>query len=114
MTLVVSIVELASAFDLITVAEGVETAAQLAALRGLRCSHAQGFLHSPAVPAQELEQMLVLRNGLRQRVPQGKSAKRPQAGLAKSKIKTELQFRPGFRSHIAHRASPVELFHACY
>ena len=57
-TLVVSIVELASAFDLITVAEGVETAEQLAALRALRCSHAQGFLHSAAVPAQELEQML--------------------------------------------------------
>jgi predicted signal transduction protein with EAL and GGDEF domain len=64
-TLVVSIVELASAFDLITVAEGVETAEQLAALRALRCSHAQGFLHSAAVPARELEQMLVLRNGLR-------------------------------------------------
>lgn len=57
-TLVVSIVELASAFDLITVAEGVETAEQLAALRGLRCSHAQGFLYSAAVPARELEQML--------------------------------------------------------
>ena len=57
-TLVVSIVELASAFDLITVAEGVETAEQLAALRALRCSHAQGFLHSAAVPAQEIAQML--------------------------------------------------------
>ncbi|HEV2269657.1 MAG TPA: EAL domain-containing protein [Steroidobacteraceae bacterium] len=64
-TLVVSIVELASAFDLITVAEGVETAEQLAALRALRCSHAQGFLHSPAVPARELEQMLARRNALR-------------------------------------------------
>ncbi len=61
MTLVASIVELASAFDLITVAEGVETAEQLAALRALRCSHSQGFLHSAAVPAQELEQMLVPR-----------------------------------------------------
>ncbi|MHB8816093.1 MAG: putative bifunctional diguanylate cyclase/phosphodiesterase [Steroidobacteraceae bacterium] len=63
-TLVVSIVELASAFDLITVAEGVETAEQLAALRALRCSHAQGFLHSAAVPARELEQMLARRNAL--------------------------------------------------
>ena len=57
-TLVVSIVELASAFGLITVAEGVETAEQLAALRALRCSHSQGFLHSAAVPARELAQML--------------------------------------------------------
>ncbi|HEV2443721.1 MAG TPA: GGDEF domain-containing protein [Steroidobacteraceae bacterium] len=63
-TLVVSIVELASAFDLITVAEGVETAEQLAALRALRCSHAQGFLHSAAVPARELEQMLIPRERL--------------------------------------------------
>jgi diguanylate cyclase (GGDEF)-like protein len=58
-TLVASMVELASAFDLVTVAEGVETEEQLAALRALRCSHAQGFLHSAAMPAQELVQMLL-------------------------------------------------------
>ncbi|MGH8326530.1 MAG: EAL domain-containing protein, partial [Steroidobacteraceae bacterium] len=57
-TLVASIVELASAFDLVTVAEGVETAEQLAALRALRCRQSQGFFHSAAVPASELEQML--------------------------------------------------------
>jgi diguanylate cyclase (GGDEF)-like protein len=57
-TLVTSIVELASAFGLVTVAEGVETKAQLAALHALRCSHWQGFLRSAAVPAQELERML--------------------------------------------------------
>jgi diguanylate cyclase (GGDEF)-like protein len=57
-TLVASIIELASAFDLITVAEGVETVEQLAGLRALRCSHSQGFLHSAAVPAHELAQML--------------------------------------------------------
>jgi len=60
-TLVASIVELASAFDLITVAEGVETAEQLAALRALRCSHSQGFLHSAAVPTRELAQMIAPR-----------------------------------------------------
>ncbi|HEX8757746.1 MAG TPA: EAL domain-containing protein [Steroidobacteraceae bacterium] len=57
-TLVASIVELASAFNLITVAEGVETDEQLAALRALRCSHSQGFLHGAPVPAPELAQML--------------------------------------------------------
>jgi len=57
-TLVASVIELASAFDLITVAEGVETVEQLAGLRALRCSHSQGFLHSAAVPAHELAQML--------------------------------------------------------
>jgi diguanylate cyclase (GGDEF)-like protein len=64
-TLVASIVELASAFNLFTVAEGVETEEQLAALRALRCSHSQGFLHSAAVPARELEQILTRVNGLR-------------------------------------------------
>ena len=63
-TLVSSIVELASAFDLVTVAEGVETAAQLAALRALRCSHSQGFLHGAPVPAKELEQLLTPRQRL--------------------------------------------------
>lgn len=58
-TLVASIVELASAFDLVTVAEGVETEQQLAALRGLRCSHSQGFLHSAPLPARELERLLI-------------------------------------------------------
>ena len=57
-TLVASIVELASAFDLVTVAEGVETAEQVAALRALRCRQSQGFLHSAPVPASELEHML--------------------------------------------------------
>ncbi|HEY6515441.1 MAG TPA: GGDEF domain-containing protein [Steroidobacteraceae bacterium] len=64
-TLVASIVELASAFDLITVAEGVETAEQLAALRGLRCSHSQGFLHSAAVPTREFAQILARADGAR-------------------------------------------------
>jgi diguanylate cyclase len=64
-TLVSSIVELASAFDLITVAEGVETEAQLAALRALRCSHSQGFLHARPVPASELELLLTREIGPR-------------------------------------------------
>ena len=64
-TLVASIVELASAFDLLTVAEGVETAEQLAALRALRCRQSQGFFHSVPVPAGELERMLTRRGGTR-------------------------------------------------
>ena len=73
-TLVVSIVELASAFDLVTVAEGVETAEQLAALRALRCSHAQGFLQSPAVTAREFEHILM-------RAKTGQTGVRPFAGF---------------------------------
>jgi diguanylate cyclase (GGDEF)-like protein len=63
-TLVSSIVGLASAFDLIAVAEGVETSAQLELLRKLRCDQSQGFLHSRPVPAAELE-VLLARQALR-------------------------------------------------
>jgi diguanylate cyclase (GGDEF)-like protein/PAS domain S-box-containing protein len=59
-TLVSSIIGLASAFNLIAVAEGVETEEQLELLRKLRCNHSQGFLHSRPIPAQQLEQMLAL------------------------------------------------------
>ncbi len=58
-TLVSSIVGLASAFHLITVAEGVETQAQLELLRRLRCNHSQGYLHSVPVAAPEIEQLFI-------------------------------------------------------
>jgi PAS domain S-box-containing protein/diguanylate cyclase (GGDEF)-like protein len=61
-TLVSSIIGLASAFNLITVAEGVETEEQLELLRKLKCNHSQGFLHSRPVPAEQLEQMLARQN----------------------------------------------------
>jgi diguanylate cyclase (GGDEF)-like protein/PAS domain S-box-containing protein len=57
-TLVSSIIGLASAFNLIAVAEGVETENQLELLRKLKCNHSQGFLHSRPIPAEQLEQML--------------------------------------------------------
>jgi PAS domain S-box-containing protein/diguanylate cyclase (GGDEF)-like protein len=57
-TLVSSIIGLASAFNLIAVAEGVETEDQLELLRKLKCNHSQGFLHSRPVPAEQLEPML--------------------------------------------------------
>jgi diguanylate cyclase (GGDEF)-like protein/PAS domain S-box-containing protein len=57
-TLVSSIIGLASAFNLIAIAEGVETEEQLELLRKLKCNHSQGFLHSRPVPAEQLEQML--------------------------------------------------------
>jgi diguanylate cyclase (GGDEF)-like protein len=57
-TLVSSIVGLASAFNLTVVAEGVETLGQLEQLRRLRCNFSQGYLHSRPVPAVELERIL--------------------------------------------------------
>jgi diguanylate cyclase (GGDEF)-like protein len=56
--LVRSIVQLASAFKLVTVAEGVETASQMNLLRQMRCQQTQGFLHCHPVPAAELERVL--------------------------------------------------------
>jgi EAL domain-containing protein (putative c-di-GMP-specific phosphodiesterase class I) len=58
MTLTSSIIALASAFGLRTVAEGVETAEQLDALRRMHCSHSQGFLHCRPLPAADLEHFL--------------------------------------------------------
>jgi EAL domain-containing protein (putative c-di-GMP-specific phosphodiesterase class I) len=46
-----TVVALAQALDQTITAEGVETAAQCAALAALGCTHAQGFYFSAAVPA---------------------------------------------------------------
>ena len=40
------------------VAEGVESREQLAALRGLGCDFAKGFLFSEPIPENEAEQLL--------------------------------------------------------
>ena len=57
-TLVSSIIGLASAFNLAVVAEGVETLGQLEQLRRMKCNYSQGYLHSRPVPAGEFERML--------------------------------------------------------
>jgi EAL domain-containing protein (putative c-di-GMP-specific phosphodiesterase class I) len=51
-------VQLANAFGILTVAEGVETEEQLATLRALGCAQAQGFYWSPALPRHEFEAWL--------------------------------------------------------
>jgi len=51
MTLVSTVVSLARAFDMRTVAEGVETAEQLQMLRSTACNEAQGFLFARPTPA---------------------------------------------------------------
>jgi diguanylate cyclase (GGDEF)-like protein len=62
-TLVSSVIGLASAFGLKVVAEGVETQGQLAALREMGCDQSQGYLHSRPIPAQQFEKLLRERNG---------------------------------------------------
>jgi EAL domain-containing protein (putative c-di-GMP-specific phosphodiesterase class I) len=53
-----AIISLARALGRTVVAEGIETEAQHEVVRGLGCQLAQGYLWSPAVPA---EQVLTLR-----------------------------------------------------
>jgi diguanylate cyclase (GGDEF)-like protein len=56
-----TIIALARAYGLRTVAEGVETIQQLEILDALGCEQSQGYLHSPAVPAEELEFLVAAR-----------------------------------------------------
>jgi len=53
-----TIVSLARAFELSTVAEGVEREEELALLRALECEQSQGYLHSPPLPVEEFENLL--------------------------------------------------------
>ena len=55
---VATIIGLARAYGLRTVAEGVETIEQLDILETLGCEQSQGYLHSPAVPADEIELLI--------------------------------------------------------
>ena len=74
-----AIVELADALSLSVVAEGVETAAHVAALRRLGCRLGQGFhFASPLEPA-ELEQALAARR----RAPSARAGRRRAARRAR-------------------------------
>jgi diguanylate cyclase len=57
-SIVRAIISLAHSLKLQVVAEGVETAEQLESLRALGCDKYQGFYHSVAVPAHEIETMI--------------------------------------------------------
>jgi diguanylate cyclase (GGDEF)-like protein len=57
-TLVSTVVTLARAFNMKTVAEGVETAEQLQKLRQMRCDQAQGYLFSRPVPASDVPSVI--------------------------------------------------------
>ncbi|HMA10894.1 MAG TPA: EAL domain-containing protein, partial [Steroidobacteraceae bacterium] len=57
-SIVQAIVSLAHGLHLKVVAEGVETEAQVEALRVLGCDQYQGFYCSPAVPPAEFEELI--------------------------------------------------------
>ncbi len=58
MAISTAIVVLAQSMDLGVVAEGVETAEQLAFFRSLRCDSMQGYYFSPPVPHERVEELL--------------------------------------------------------
>ena len=64
-TVVTTIIGLARAFSMSTVAEGVETRAQLAFLQRAGCAESQGYLHSRPIPAAEFELLLTQHTDLR-------------------------------------------------
>jgi Amt family ammonium transporter len=57
-TLLETIVSLGQKLNVTLLAEGIETRAQFERLRLLRCEFGQGYLFSPAVPADEVEALL--------------------------------------------------------
>jgi len=57
-TLLEAIITLGNKLDMIVLAEGIETSAQLERLNNLDCDLGQGFLWSPAVPVDEVTNML--------------------------------------------------------
>ncbi len=59
LTLIEAIIKMAHALGLKVVAEGVETAQQLALLRQIECDHAQGYYFSRPLPAPEFEALLL-------------------------------------------------------
>ncbi len=62
--IVTAIIAMAHALDKRVIAEGVETEAQVALLQRLRCDEIQGFLVSPALPAEQFEQLVRARTPL--------------------------------------------------
>jgi EAL domain-containing protein (putative c-di-GMP-specific phosphodiesterase class I) len=56
--IVAAIVQMGHAMQMEVVAEGVELEAQKHVLQRLGCDHFQGFLCSPAVPAEQFERLL--------------------------------------------------------
>jgi diguanylate cyclase (GGDEF)-like protein len=68
-TLVSTIIGLARAFNMTTVAEGVETRAQLEYLERAGCDESQGYLHSRPIAAADLELLLTQGGGLLRAAP---------------------------------------------
>jgi diguanylate cyclase (GGDEF)-like protein len=73
-TVATTIIALARAFNMSTVAEGVETREQLEFLQRGGCSESQGYLHSRPIPAAEFELLLAQHTDLRTGPPANPAA----------------------------------------
>ncbi len=62
--IVTAIIAMSHALEKRVIAEGVETQAQLSLLKLLRCDEIQGFLVSPALPAEEFERLVRARQSV--------------------------------------------------
>jgi diguanylate cyclase (GGDEF)-like protein/PAS domain S-box-containing protein len=82
--LTTSIIGLATAFGLVTVAEGVETTEQLDKLRELHCAQMQGYLYSRPVASDQVEVMLAAPASL---PGTGGAAARPRSAMTASRQK---------------------------
>jgi EAL domain-containing protein (putative c-di-GMP-specific phosphodiesterase class I) len=58
LTLVSTVISLRRAFGMQTIAEGVETKAQLSMLRALACDQAQGYFFAPPGPASDVPSVI--------------------------------------------------------
>jgi len=103
LAIVASIIQLARAIGVDTVAEGVETAEQARRLRELGCTAGQGWLWSKAVPAADLD------SSPRQfAVPAAATA--PSPGRRRSRVQTELRDEHGLSRMLQLQAEGASLF----
>jgi len=91
------VVAMARALGMVTVAEGIETPEQLAALHRLGCEHGQGFLMSKPVPADEITRLL----------RQGRQVARPFGGVQEPRHRVPVN--PFDRIDVTAPVSPEEL-----
>jgi diguanylate cyclase (GGDEF)-like protein len=72
--LAAAVVALAQSLQMQTIVEGVESSEQLAAMRALGCTHFQGYLWSPPVPAEAFSALAAQLSGRRKGLPSPRQA----------------------------------------